>query len=128
MDTTTVGPKWLQSLLGRRGGFILERAGPDCFLSGPAVTDADLSAVEHLSGLQGLDLTGTQVADAGLERLKGLKGLQWLYLAFTQVTDAGLERLKGLKGLQELNLYGTQVTDAGLESLERALPNCVIDH
>ena len=142
MDTTTVGPKWLQSMLGRRWGFLLERAGPACDLRGSKVTDADLSALMDLKELQWLNLEDTQVTDAGLkhltnltglkalylqrmqvtdaglEHLKNLTGLKVLYLERTQVTDAGLEHLKDLKGLQWLNLDGTQVTDAGLEHLK----------
>ena len=49
VDTTTVGPKWLQDLLGQRGGFLLERAGPACSLACSTVADADLSAFEDLN-------------------------------------------------------------------------------
>jgi len=52
------------------------------------------------------------VTDADLSALKDLKGLQVLILWGTQVTDAGLEHLKELKGLQRLGLGGTRVTDA----------------
>jgi hypothetical protein len=141
MDTTTVGPKWLQSILGQRGGFLLERAGL-CSFAGSTVTDADLLRLKDLKELQSLDLWGTQVTDAGIEHLKDLNGLQvldlggtnasdagleyledltrlrLLYLSNTKVTDAGLEHLKGLQGMQNLDLGDTRVTDAGLVHLE----------
>jgi len=152
VNTTTVGPKWLQSIFGQRGGFLLERAGPQCNLRGSTVADADLSALKDPKGLQWLDLAFTQVSDAGLEHLKNLMGLRWLNLSGTQATDAGLEHLKHLKGLRVLVLWGTQVTDAGLEhlkhlkglqclqlegtpvtdagveALKRALPGCSVIH
>jgi len=111
VDTTTDGPKWLQWVLGQRGGFLLERAGPACSLACSTVTDADLSGLKGLEGLRVLKLSATQVTDAGLERLKDLKGLRELYLGRTHVTDAGLKNLTALKGLQVLNLSATQVTD-----------------
>jgi hypothetical protein len=137
-------------LLGHRWGFLLERAGPVCNLTGSTVTDADLSALKDLKGLQYLYLSLTQVTDAGLAHLKDFKGLKYLYLSGTLVTDAGLAHLKDLKGLQGLDLRGTQVkdaglahlkdlkglqwlylkntkvTDAGIEALGRALPGCFI--
>jgi len=33
-----------------------------------------------------------------------------------------------LKNLRELNLKGTKVTEAGVAQLQKALPNCTIDH
>ena len=92
------------------------------------------------------------MTDAGLEHLKGLTRLQSLNLAETKVTDAGLEHLKGLTHLQSLDLMSnqgdrrwaetsqridqtpiakpgtTKVTDAGVKGLQKALPNCKIDH
>jgi len=144
VDTATVGPKWLQSLLGQRGGFLLERAGPTCDLrDSRTVTDADVSALDGLAHLQEINLAYTNISDAslahlvklkglrrlylygdtrvtdkGLEHLTNLKGLQWLDLEKTAVADSGLEQLKSLNELQTLNLWGTTVTDAGLERLK----------
>ena len=44
------------------------------------------------------------------------------------MTDAGLEHLKGLMQLQRLVLRNTKVTDAGVRDLQKALPNCKIEH
>lgn len=73
-------------------------------------------------------LDDTQVTDAGLEHLKGLTGLVQLSLINTEITDRGLEHLKGLSELQTLDLRRTQVTYKGVEKLQRALPNCKIEH
>jgi hypothetical protein len=102
MQTTTVGPQWLRNLLGKRGGFLLDRAGPVCDLSHSLVTDSDLPALNGLSELQKLRLVKTAVTDVGLERLDELEGLRSLNLAETAVTDAGLPHLKRFKRLREL--------------------------
>ena len=61
--------------------------------------------------------------------LKGLTNLEYLYLeGCRDITDAGLVHLKGLTNLQELDLEDTQATDAGIAELQKALPNCKIDH
>jgi hypothetical protein len=117
LHTETVGPQWLQSLLGRRGGFLLERVD-GVRLYGPWVTDTDLVPLGNLKELQSLDLSASQVTDTGLERLPELKGLRTLYLGGTNVTDAGMEHLANLKELQSLSLGATKITDAGLGSLK----------
>ena len=60
--------------------------------------------------------------------LKELTKLRELYLPETNVTDAGLENLKELKHLRYLDLRKTKVTDAGVNELQKAMPNCRIDH
>lgn len=81
------------------------------------IGDADLAALEGLTGLRTLNLYGTKVTDAGLKTVGELKGLQTLYLNDTAVTDAGLQSLQGLTRLGELGLNRTRITDAGLASL-----------
>ena len=93
------------------------------------------------------------MTDAGLENLGGLTAMQDLQLTYTSVTDAGLVNFKGLIGLkkarsgwyardrrrtgptqipydplQNLYLGWTKVTDTGVENLQKALPNCDINH
>lgn len=92
-------------------------------LDNAPVTDAGL-----LAKLETLDLHATPVTDARLVHLAGLTKLNSLYLNDTAVTDAGLVHLSGLKGLTYLSLRNTQVTDAGVAKLQKALPNCQIDH
>ena len=144
VETTTVGPQWLRSLLGQRGGFLLERVGPTCdFVYSGRLADADLEALDGSSELRDLNLGDTGVTDSGLAHLKNLnglrtlslrdnqsvigagseylenlKGLQSLDLARADATDAGIEHLKGLNRLQTLDLSGTRVTDAALEYLK----------
>jgi hypothetical protein len=117
VQTITVGPPWLHTLLGQRGGFLLERARYLNLINTP-VTDDDLVVVERLSYLQDLPMFGTHITDAGLKHLESLTGLQALSLSSTHVTDAGLEHIKGLTGLQDLEMNDTAVTDAGLERVK----------
>jgi hypothetical protein len=91
------------------------------------VTDADLTHLEGLTGLQRLWLQDTQVSDAGLEHLKGLNAIQELDLSNTRVSNAGLNHLKGMSSLQRLWLINTQVSDEGVAELRAALPSCNIE-
>ena len=88
-------------------------------LDGAPVRDADLPALEGLTGLRRLYLNGTPVTDAGLAHLRGLTALEVLELRETAVGDAGLRHLAGLPRLSELRLYSTRVTDAGAALLVR---------
>ena len=79
--------------------------------------------------MQTLDIRhASGVTDAGLVHLKGLARLEKLDLTNTQITDAGLVHLKGLTKLQRLNFWDTQVTYEGVKKLQKALPNCEINH
>jgi hypothetical protein len=91
------------------------------------VTDADLTHLEVLTGLQLLWLSDTQVSDAGLEHLKGLNAIQELDLSNTRVSDVGLKYLKEMSSLQRLWLMNTLVSDQGVAELRAALPNCNIE-
>ena len=75
-----------------------------------------------------VNLNATEVTDAGLKELAGLKGLKRLGLAATKVTDAGLKELAALKGLQTVDLSEATVTFAGVAELQKALPDCKINH
>jgi hypothetical protein len=54
------------------------------------------------------------VTDAGLTRLKALSGLNSLNLERSEITEAGLVHLKELVSVRELWLSGPKITDAGL--------------
>ncbi len=69
----------------------------------------------------------TEVSDADLSHLKGLTGLQRLWLQDTKVSDAGLKHLKGMSSLQRLWLLNTQVSEVGVAELRAAMPNCNIE-
>ncbi|WP_146343828.1 leucine-rich repeat domain-containing protein [Phaeobacter marinintestinus] len=68
---------------------------------------SDLSPLQGLTALQGLDLNNTQVSD--ISPLQGLTALQVLSLSNTQVSD--ISPLQGLTALQSLNLSFTQISD-----------------
>jgi Leucine-rich repeat (LRR) protein/HEAT repeat protein len=137
----------------RLGGAIEVGAAKSAFrvvLENTKITDAGLTHLRALTGLQKLDLGGTSITDAGLIQLEGSNSLERLYLDRTHVTDAGLahlsklsklrflgldntrvtdrglEHLKGLARLGELSLCGTPVTGEGVSRLKQALPNCTI--
>jgi Leucine-rich repeat (LRR) protein len=97
-------------------------------LSDTGITDAGLDSFKDKSQLQMLNLSGDQITDAGLKDLHGSSQLKKLVLKGTRITDAGLEHLKELTALRELWLNETNVTDAGVSELQKALPNCKIEH
>ena len=68
----------------------------------------------------------TEVSDADLSHLKGLTGLQRLWLQDTKVSDAGLVHLRRMQRLKYLYIRNSRVTDAGIEALKRELPNARI--
>ncbi len=86
--------------------------GPDAKL-----TDGELSHLEDLPHLQGLQLHGAWVSDASLAQLKGLHQLRRLDVIARRVTDAGLLHVLGLTNLQHLILIETAVTNDGLARL-----------
>jgi hypothetical protein len=142
------GPAWLRNLLGQDffsdvGQVILlgTNAGDDDLeklkgftqlrslnLGATKVTDAGLTNLNGFTQLRFLNLDMTKVGDAGLANLKGLARLQYLYLNKTNVGDAGLASINGLTQLRTLALTRTRATDAGVGGLQRALPNCRINH
>jgi len=117
-------PEWLRAW-AREGYF--QTVTAVSLMNVTQVTDADLTHLEGLTGLQLLWLHDTQVSDAGLEHLKGLNAIQELDLSNTQVSDAGLKHLKGMSSLQRLWLINTHVSDEGIAELRAALPNCNIE-
>ncbi len=96
-------------------------------LGGSPVTDAGLSCVSNLSNLRGLALDGAAITDAGLMQLRRLHRLRFLVLRNNAVTNVGLKHLKGLSHLELLDLNGTQTSQAGRQELFDALkPKLII--
>ncbi|MCE9553909.1 MAG: leucine-rich repeat domain-containing protein [Planctomycetes bacterium] len=85
---------------------------------------SDLSPLAGMTNLQELGLDQTQVSD--LTPLAELKTLKVLVLRNTPVSD--VSPLSNLTNLELLDLQNTQVTDAGVARLQKALPNCKIEH
>ena len=56
--------------------------------------------------------------------------LQYLNLdGCENITNVGLVHLKGMTTLQSLTLYGCEnITDSSVAELQKALPNCRIEH
>ncbi len=93
------------------------------------ITDAGLAQIRSLSELQILDLGRTAVTDAGLAQIQKLDQLEYLILTEINITDAGLTHLKSMKRLKTLVLTNDlTITADGVNDLQRALPNCAIDH
>jgi hypothetical protein len=99
-DANPLIPGWLQDLLG--DDFLFDVT---CFYGGDST-----------------------ITDSDLRLLNDLPRLDTIYLDNSIITDAGLEHLEGLKQLKIIVLRGTKVTDAGVAKLQKALPNCKIDH
>lgn len=101
-------------------------------------TYTSATGLKHLQGLtllEELDFSSSGFDLAGLEYLQSMTSLKKLNLDCRDprhdaalISDADLERLKGLTRLKSLNLRGTEVTDAGVAELQKALPNCRIEH
>lgn len=87
-----------------------------------------LRELRHTPRLTSLNLRRTQIGNDGLEYLGELKSLHWLSLDATRVTDAGLPYLSELSSLEILDLRDTATTEEGVRRLEKALPNCTIQH
>lgn len=85
---------------------------------------SDLGPLAELTDLQIVDLSSAPVRD--LTPLAGLKKLKSLGLDHTQVSD--LSPLAALSNLTDLTLSGTKVTSEQVEALQKALPNCQIEH
>jgi len=83
-----------------------------------AATDAGLTRLQGLSGLEYLLLDRTKITDEGLKQVARFKRIRFLHLRGTNVTDAGLAHLKELTELQGLYLDGTRVAGSGLVHLK----------
>jgi acyl-CoA:6-aminopenicillanic acid acyl transferase len=86
-------------------------------LMGAPISDEAIAIVKTLPALRILNISATNVTDAGLVHLRDLTALEYLCLKSVAVTDAGLLHLKNLTGLTNLILADTQVSDAGLVHL-----------
>ena len=117
-------PKWLRAWAREE---YFQTVTAVSLMSVTQVTDADLTHLEGLTGLERLWLQGTPVSDAGLAHLKGLSAIQDLDLSNTQVSDAGLKHLQSMSSLQRLGLINTHVSQEGIAELRAALPNCHIE-
>jgi hypothetical protein len=91
-------------------------------------TDAGLANLTGLRELRDLNLSQASLTDDGLKDLAGFTQLETLWLYGTKVTDAGLVHLRGLTRLKYLSLAFTNVSDGPVAELQKALPNCHIDH
>ena len=116
-----------------------ERAAAEWVMAvdGELLTDADSrKVVKTWTDLprQAFQITGVNlrnfkhINDDNVVSLKGLAVLRILDLENTSVSDAGLEHLVTLKQLQSLKLTGSKVTATGIAKLQKALPDCKIEH
>ena len=87
-------------------------------LGNPALTDADVRALQGLPKLHSLGFMGAPIGDEALAVVKSLPALRFLNISATKVTDAGLVHVRDLKALEYLALKGTAVTDKGLAQLK----------
>lgn len=91
------------------------------------ISDTKVSNVSPLAGLtrlRGLHLGQTSVSD--LKPISGLKNLEVLDLQGTRCQD--FAPLAGLTKLETLVLWRTAATREQIDVLQKALPNCEIQH
>ena len=93
-------------------------------MGGTKVSDVGLKDLRGT--VSKLDLGSTLVSDAGMTYIKRLAGLEALDLDHTRITDAGLEQLLRLEYLTRIRIDHTHVTDAGVKKLQDALPKAEI--
>jgi hypothetical protein len=86
---------------------------------GPTVNDDNITNLDGLTSVVGLDLSESRISDVGLKVVAGLKDIEYLQLAQTNVTDDGLLTLSTLTKVEAIDLTGTKVTQAGAEHLKR---------
>lgn len=89
---------------------------------------SDLTVLQYLPELEELWL-GHNEEITSFEPLRALTKLTRLGLEQTGLDDGGLDCLLGMEKLKELNVKGNEdLSAAKFEELEKALPDCVIDH
>ena len=71
-----------------------------------------------------------QKAIAEIKKLGGMvrRGGTGVELQNRRITDKDLKHLKGMTKLTILYLKNSQITDTGFKKLQKALPNCKIEH
>ncbi len=116
------GPGWLRNLLGDD---FFANVTDVSFVFGDT-TDAVLANCKDLNQLQTLWLGAS--AHVGPRSNEELNRPRKHFLLNAQLTDAGLTNLAGLTQLQSLDLSESNVTDEGVAKLQKALPNCRIEH
>jgi hypothetical protein len=144
IQTTEVGPQWLERALGHRLGYLRQRISrlELCNLSAKDMEGIDLQALGHLDELYlfQCDLEAARVDGLGRARaLRGLRvtlednvrpnltfldhltGLETISLTGFGIDDSALRHVGKLKRLTDINLFQTRVSDRGLDPL-RELP------
>jgi rRNA maturation protein Nop10 len=140
-------PSWITSALGKRFGYLVERADAvalydrcddsviaqaallpglrDLRIQSPLITDAGLSHIKGLSNLRRLDLRTDRITNAGIAPLSSLSGLEELALypcmsgdLSRRLNDSGLACIRGLTKLKKLTFDGSRITRAGMVNLE----------
>jgi hypothetical protein len=107
---------------------------------------SDITPLSGLTNLEVLGLGGNQISD--ITPLSGLTNLGWLYLFSNQISDivslvgltnlrlldlnnnqiSDLTPLSGLTNLSMLFLWSNQITLEQVNALQKALPDCRIEH
>jgi hypothetical protein len=102
-------------------GTISIPAGQEAKLVVAAEAAPDLAPLDTMepNSIHTVEMSGDSVTDASLSHLRNLTGLQGLNLVYTRnVTDQGFEFLDGLRRLRTLELYGVSITDEGFSVFE----------
>lgn len=88
----------------------------------------DWSQLPKLKNLRRLFFEHRRLEDDEFANVAKLPQLEELWLMGVRYCDADLETLRGMHCLRVLTLTDTQITPAGEARLQRALPQCKIEH
>lgn len=78
-----------------------------------------LTPFSHFTKLRSLDLTGTAITDEQLVALEKLSNLELLFLSRTKITGASFKHIAKLKKLRKLYLYKLQFDEESFADLAR---------
>ncbi|HVT30501.1 MAG TPA: hypothetical protein VHE81_21000 [Lacipirellulaceae bacterium] len=135
-----VGPAWLRYLVRSKECFYdavrisFDSNSHSRRSKSPFGDDDFAEMVDQINvyaGFNTLDLGGSGITDHTLNHLTKLKKFRkivQLVVSNTQVSDQGIADISTLKALTFLDIGHTNITQDGIVRLQRALPNCEIQH
>lgn len=129
VDVSQAGPRIIRRYVGEGRMEAFGRI-QNLNCSDHKISDADISYIKCLDGLEWLALNRCAITDDGVKQLSEIGTLRALRIDGTAVTDAGLAPLVELKRLEVLSLNRTQITDAALKYLIKLprLRHLELDH
>lgn len=97
-------------------------------LTGSEIDDAAGPAIATLTSLEELGISSTAVGDRIVEYLSQLPRLQVLGMRGATITEASVPFFTKMKTLRRLDLRRTNLPAAAVEEIQKALPECNVQH